>query len=103
METFRETKIGTIDFSYDECDDLVVAYTNDGENEWAEASNFTPSFLDFIRDNEYNLLVEDHWNYSSESHYTSETFIDLDEYLPYAHDAFDAYIDMNLRRMNLIE
>ena len=103
METSRKTKIGTIDFSYDSCDDVIWAYTDDGENEWDGVSNFRPSFSDFVRENEYNLSVTDHWNYASESHYTAETYTDLDEYLPYACDAFDTYIDMNLKRMELIE
>ena len=40
METTLETKIGPIDFSYDEINDEIIAYTDDGWNEWAPAAKF---------------------------------------------------------------
>ena len=45
MELNIETKIGPIDFSYDEINDDIIAYTDEGWNEWAPAEKF-PSFAD---------------------------------------------------------
>lgn len=107
MEITRDTKIGIIDFSYDEFNDAVIAYTDDGENEWTDAGKFRPSFSDFIHDNELNIFIQDNWNYGSESHYTTETHLSIEEYIKEhiysAKDDFTRYVDYNLKLMGLIE
>ena len=102
MELKIETKIGPIDFSYDEINDDIIAYTDEGWNEWAPAEKF-PSFADYVSDHELNLRLTDHWDYGSESHYTTLSYESMSEYLGNASMDFKHYIEINLRKLNLIE
>jgi hypothetical protein len=102
MELAIETKIGLIEFSYDEMNDEIIAYTDEGNNDWTPAEAF-PSFADYVTDHELNLRLTDHWDYGSESHYTTLSYDSMSEYLGNASMDFKHYLVMNLKKMHLIE
>tara|TARA_R110000803_G_scaffold16317_1_gene44777 strand:- start:43212 stop:43523 length:312 start_codon:yes stop_codon:yes gene_type:complete len=103
MELSIDTKIGVIDFSYDNNNDEVIAYINDGDDEWEGIKDFTQSFGEYVEDHELNLRITDHWSHHSESHYTTLSYDSMTEYLDYAHEDFEHYLGMNLKKMGLIK
>ena len=102
MELAIETEIGLIEFSYDEINDEIIAYTDEGYNEWTPAQEF-PSFAEYDTGHELNLRLTDNWNHGSETHYTTLSYDSMRDYLGYAHNDFKHYIEMNLKKMLLIE
>lgn len=103
MELSIDTKIGVIDFSYDKDNDEVIAYLNDGWDEWEGIKDFPQSFGEYVEKHELNLKITDHWNYGSESHYTTLSYDSMTEYLAYAHKDFQHYLEMNLKKIGLIK
>ena len=58
MELSIDTKIGVIDFSYDKDNDEVIAYLNDGWDEWEGIKDFPNPLVNMLKSMSSTLKLQ---------------------------------------------